>query len=104
MVPEGDLQAVYTFIFHCCYSFQTELQSNTQEIIFTSSLALKQPHLALFLSSFRGCRDQHDGKSTEWPLDSHQVSGQQGHTPSRVAGLLSGYLPFLILSLSIYQG
>lgn len=98
MVPEDNLQAVYTFIFHCCYSPQTELPSNTQEIISTSSLALKQPHLALCLSSFQGCRDQHDGKSTELPLDSHQVSAQQGHTPGRVAGVLSGYLPLLILS------
>ena len=56
MVLEGNMQAAYTFIFHCCYSPQTEGLSNTQEIISTSSLALKQPHLALFLSSFRGCR------------------------------------------------
>ena len=56
MVLEGNMQAEYTYIFHCCYSPQTEGLSNPQEIISTSSLALKQPHLALFLSSFRGCR------------------------------------------------
>lgn len=51
--------------------------------------------LSVFIS---GLQDQHDGKSTEWPLYSSQVSGQQGHTPGRVSGLLSGYLPLLILS------